>query len=149
MSLDTRDLIETRDTLTNDILQAWNEYQEENLGGEWADCDNFDDVMQIAENLKDNGSLDFLTAWEGEIREVREINDLESEISSDEWDDGIYLIEEDDFEEYCEDFVKDCYNLSEIPQFIQNNIDWSGIASDMKYDYSEVDYQGNTYLFRS
>lgn len=45
--------------------------------------------------------------------------------------------------------VKHCYNLSEIPQFIKNNIDWTGIAEDMKQDYSEVEYQGNTYLYRS
>lgn len=115
-TLDTRDLIDERDNLSNDILQAWNDYQEENFNGEYGDCDNFDDVIQFAENLKDNGSVDFLTAWENEIREVKEINDLEDEISSSEWDYGLQLIDEDDFQEYCEDLVSDICSKFEIEE---------------------------------
>ena len=148
-TLDTRDLIEERDNLSNDILQAWNDYQEENFDGEYGDCDNFDDVMQVAENLKDNGSVDFLTAWENEIREVKEINDLEDEISSSEWDYGLQLIDEDDFQEYCEDLVSDIGDLpTDLPSYISNNIDWEGVAEDLKVDYSEITFRGTTYLYR-
>lgn len=147
--LDSRDLIEERDNLTNEILQAWNDYQEENLKGEWADCGNFDDVMQIVENLKDNGSLDFLVTWDSDIRQVREIDSLENEIDNGEWEYGVTLIEEDDFEEYCEEELEQCgYFSKDFPQWIKNNIDWEGIAEDMKVDYSEVVYNGNTYLYR-
>lgn len=147
--LDTRNLIEERDNLSNDILQAWNDYQEENLGGEYGDCDNFDDVMQVTENLKDNGSVDFIITWENEIREVKEINDLEDEISSGGWDYGLQLIDEDDFQDYCEELVLDIGDLpKDLPSYISNNIDWEGVAEDLKVDYSEVTFRGTTYLYR-
>jgi hypothetical protein len=98
-TLDTRDLIEERDNLTNDILQAWNDYQEENFNGEF--------------------------------------------------DSGTTLIKESDFEEYCEDFLEDCgYFPKDFPQWIKNNIDWSGLADDMRQDYSEVEFRGINYLYR-
>jgi len=146
--LDTRDLADERDNLTNDILQAWNDYQEEKLGGEFGDCEDFDDVMQFAENLKDNGSLDFLIAWDNEITEVREINDLENEVGS-EWEYGVTLIEEDDFEDYCQELVEDIGDLPrDLPSYISNNIDWSGVADNLRQDYSEVEFRGTTYLYR-
>ena len=145
--IDTRTLIEERDNLSNDILQAWNEYQEENLNNEYGDCDDFDDVMQVAENLKDNGSLDFLITWENEIREVREINEVEDEVGS-EFDYGAILIDEDDFEEYIEELLKDCgYISDDFPSWIE--IDWEATAKNVKQDYSELTFRGTNYLFRA
>lgn len=37
---------------------------------------------------------------------------------------------------------------NDLPAIIENNIDWSGIADDMRVDYTEVEYEGRTYLFR-
>ena len=57
-------------------------------------------------------------------------------------------IEEDDFEDYCEELVIDCgYIPKDFPSWIE--IDWEATASNMKQDYSELDYQGITYLFRA
>ena len=59
------------------------------------------------------------------------------------------LVEEDDFEDYCEEELEQCgYFDKDFPQWIKNNINWEGIASDMKQNYSEIDYQGTTYLYR-
>lgn len=146
-TLDTRDLIEERDNLSNNILDAWNDYQEENFNGEYGDCDNFDDVMQVAENLKDNGSLDFLTTWENEIREVKEINDLEDEISSSEWEYGLFLVDEDDFEEFVKDDLEQLgYIIKDCPTWIE--IDWKATTNNVQQDYTEVEFRGTTYLFR-
>ena len=61
---------------------------------------------------------------------------------------GCTLIEEDDFEDYCEELVIDCgYIPKDFPSWIE--IDWEATASNMKQDYSELDYQGITYLFRA
>jgi len=77
------------------------------------------------------------------LKEIEEINELENEINNGEWEFGTYLIDEDDFEEYCEEFCNDVGYISrDTPSLIANNIDWKGIADDMKQDYSEVEYRG-------
>ena len=91
----------------------------------------------------------FLEFWEDELKEIEEINDLEDEINNGEFEFGTTLIDEDDFEEYCEDLVSDIGDLpKDLPSYISNNIDWSGIADDLRQDYSEVEFRGTTYLYR-
>ena len=91
----------------------------------------------------------FLEFWEDELKEIEEINDLEDEINNGEFEFGTTLIDEDYFEEYCEDLVSDIGDLpKDLPSYISNNIDWSGIADDLRQDYSEVEFRGTTYLYR-
>ena len=51
--------------------------------------------------------------------------------------------------------LKNCYEYDAMRLFCLdtqliafNDIDYKGIAEDMKYDYTEVTYQGKTYLHR-
>lgn len=74
------------------------------------------------------------------------IDEVES-YSGDSFEDTHFILEED-FEEYCEDLVNDCYDLRDVPQFVKNNIDWEGVANDLRVDYSSVKYNGDTYWFR-
>lgn len=137
--IDTRDLIEKRDELKEEILNDWNEKFEDN---------QIDDFDEIPLNSEDEAEKDFINYWRAEIEEIEEIDNLEDEIGS-EFDFGVFLIDEDDFEEYCEDLVSDIGDLPrDIPSYLYNNIDWSGVADDIKQDYSEVEYQGITYLYR-
>ena len=51
--------------------------------------------------------------------------------------------------EYAEQLIADCGYLSSIPDLLRNHIDWESVwNSDLRYDYSEVQFQENTYLFR-
>jgi len=51
--------------------------------------------------------------------------------------------------EYAEQLIADCGYLSSIPDLLRNHIDWESVWNcDLRYDYSEVQFQGNTYLFR-
>jgi len=138
MGLDTRDLIEERNTLKQNILDSFLEefphYEDM--------TDTFEDIRLEEEEIQS-----WKDEWLSELDEIEAINELENEVG-DEWEYGVTLIEEDDFQEYCEDFVEDCYGLKDVPQLIKNNIDWSGIADDMKQDYSEVEFRGSNYLFR-
>jgi hypothetical protein len=137
--IDTRDLIEERENTQQRILDDWNEKFEDN---------QLDDFSEIPTETEDSDVAMFLEYWEDELNEIQEINELEDEVGS-EWEYGVTLIEEDDFEEYCEDFCNDVGYISrDTPQLILNNIDWKGIADDMKQDYSEVEFRGTTYLYR-
>lgn len=66
-------LTEQKDSIGNDILQGWNEYQKEYLEDEWGTCDNADEVLTLSYNLRDNGSRDFLITWDNEIREYNDL----------------------------------------------------------------------------
>jgi hypothetical protein len=136
--LDTRDLETEREDLKqeilNDFLEVFPHYEDM--------TDTFEDIRfeeEEIESWKDN--------WFTELEIIETINNLENEVGS-EFSDGVTLIDEDDFEDYCEEFVDDCYGLRDVPQLIRNNINWSGIADDIKQDYTEVNFRGETYLFR-
>ena len=138
-TLDTRDLAETREELKQTILDSFLEEfpQYEDM------TDTFEDIRFEEEEIQS-----WKDGWLDEIVTITDIEKLEDEIGS-EWEYGVTLIEEDDFEEYCEEFVTDCgYISKDTPSLITNNIDWSGIADDMKQDYSEVVYNEITYLYR-
>lgn len=84
--------------------------------------------------------------------ELAEIDELESELGTDLESaarNGIYFIAEDGFVDYAEEFAYDIGridgNMNEWPY---NHIDWDAAADELKYDFSEVEWQGETYLFR-
>lgn len=137
--LDTRKLENERKELKQSILDSFLDtfphYEDM--------TDTFEDIRFEEEEIES-----WKKDWITELELVNDIDRLEKEIGSD-WVYGITLIEEDDFEDYCEEFCNDVGYISrDTPSLIANNIDWKGIADDMKQDYSKVDYQGKTYLFR-
>lgn len=72
---------------------------------------------------------------------------LRDDVSSSEWVYGLGLIGESYFTEYVEEMLKDIGDLpSDIPHYIA--IDWEETADNIRVDYSEVEYDGETYLFR-
>ena len=60
------------------------------------------------------------------------------------------LVADTYFETYaqnlCEEFG---YIKSDLPDFIKDNINWSGVADDLKEDYIECALDGVDYLIRS
>ena len=59
------------------------------------------------------------------------------------------MIHEDYFVEYCREMLDDIGDLPKaLPWYIENNIDWNGVAEDLKVDYIEVDFAGENYLIR-
>ena len=58
------------------------------------------------------------------------------------------MIEEDDFEDYVRELLVDCgYISKDFPYWIE--IDWEATSENVKQDYSELEYKGETYYFRS
>lgn len=51
---------------------------------------------------------------------------------------GESIISEDYFVEYTKQTIIDCgYISKDMPSFISDNIDWEGVAEDLKVDYME------------
>jgi septation ring formation regulator EzrA len=81
-----------------------------------------------------------------EKAELDELEELESEIP--EFRDGTQMISVDDFTEAMQEMLEDVGELPKnLPSYIV--IDWEATADNLKADYTEVTYQGESYLVRS
>lgn len=60
------------------------------------------------------------------------------------------LIPEGEFEEYVQDYAYDVgYAARDDDNPLHTFIDWAGWADSLKVDYTEVTFEGQTYLIRS
>ena len=52
--------------------------------------------------------------------------------------------------EYASNMVEESGYLDRVPDFLKNHIDWEAVWNcELRYDYSEVQFNENTYLFRN
>jgi hypothetical protein len=135
--LDTRDLIERRDELKegilNSFLETFEHYEER--------TESFEDILFEEEEIQE-----WKEDWSDEIDEICQIDNIEDTLGS-EFEYGVTLVREDYWEEYVEDLLVEIGYLPEdLPCWIE--IDWASTAYNVKQDYEEVLYQGDTYLGR-
>ena len=134
--IDTRDLAEKREELQTNLVDSFNEYFETKIG-------DFDELIKHIDNSDNKDVEEWRDDKVYDFEHIDEINELEYGIT--DFSFGETLIPEDDFTEYCKDMVEDY--LDNVPDFIKYNINWDG--SDLGVDYSNVTYQGVSYLVRA
>ncbi len=81
--------------------------------------------------------------------ELRALKSLAEEAAgyAADWEYGETLIRESYFTQYCIEMVQDIGDLpKDIPDYLV--IDWEKTADNIRADYTEVDYDGVTYLVR-
>lgn len=85
-----------------------------------------------------------------EAEELRKLRVFAEEASgyAVDWYYGETLIHDSYFTRYCEELVAELYDLEDVPDFIRDNIDWEGVADDLKADYTSVELDGETYWIR-
>ena len=138
--IDTRDLAEKREELQTNLVDSFNDYFD-------TEIEDFDELTKHIDSSENEDVQEWRDDNSDDFEHIEEIDELEDEIS--EFSVGETLIPNDDFTEYCEDIVNDCYNLRDVPGFIKDNINWKGVASDLSADYTNVTYQGESYLVRA
>ena len=145
---DSRDLIEYKEFLENEILDNYIEWAENH--------NNCDEAYQLEipdsyEEIEFINEEAFTQAYEGVIKNHKEITDFCEELENyGGFEHGESIISEDYFTEYSKELCNDAgYVPDNLPTFIENNIDWSGVADDLRVDYTTTDYQGQTYLMRA
>lgn len=144
---DSRDLIEYRDFLEEELVDYYNEYLDDHNM-------NVEDDEQM-EHIETFGEVD--TALEGfydrfntEIEHFEAIEKFISECDYGDFRYGEAIIGRDYFEEYCEEFVKDCgYLPNDIPGFLEVAIDWEKVADQLEMDYTTVNFENDEYLIRA
>lgn len=137
---DSRDLEEYKEYLESELIEYFNNFQERTK-------DDFEEAIDINEvDLEDD---DFIEENNLEIEHYKEILDFIEELDSSEYLYGMTIIHKDYFTEYAEEMVKDCgYIPNDLPMWIENHIDWDGVASEVEQDYTTAEYKGDTYYFR-
>lgn len=147
--IDSRDVIERieelegeREALTEAVASA----QEAVDGQEKAD--DVDETTQ-EETLEEAEAalLEWTEGDEGqELKALLALQD-EAEGYAGDWKYGATLIREDYFPDYCQELVSDIGDLpKDIPGYLV--IDWDKTADNLRVDYTEVNFDGTTYLVR-
>jgi len=150
--LDTRDLYRRQCELQeelDDLKEAVNDAKEELeelLTTYRSAVDAGYSVTETEEKVRE--AQEDLADWINEFQEeLDELNILEGEIGRN-WLHGETLIDEGDFVEYAQDLAEDISGMPRDQPWPFSHIDWEAAADDLRSDYSSVEYQGNTYLYR-
>tara|TARA_Y100000034_G_C6858259_1_gene390308 strand:- start:1079 stop:1438 length:360 start_codon:yes stop_codon:yes gene_type:complete len=106
--------------------------------------DSRDIIARIAE-LVDDEDRD-----EDETQELEALQALEQEAEDCcEWNDGEALIADHHFEKHAQELAEDIGAINGAESWPLNHIDWEGACRDLKFDYTQVDFDGATYWVRS
>lgn len=146
---DTRDLIEYRDELRQQVLETYMEWAEDHN----IHCDEGDEleVPLTFDEIEFADEEAFTMTCQDLVDNLEEIEDFcdELENNAPDFNYGSAVIHENFFTEYARDLVIEIDALpNDLPAYIENNIDWDGVAEAIKIDYAEVTYNGESYYVR-
>ena len=105
------------------------------------------DILDSRDLLDELKTLD----KEDDDERIKEIEDLIEEVGEDNFDMGVTFIREGYWVDYCEELAYDCGYLDRQSDYnpIHNYIDWEGWADAVEMDYSQSDFDGDTYYWRA
>lgn len=130
--IDSRDVIARIQELRAE-LEAWHDEQDTTLSFEYA--------LQDAANFPEHAD---------EYAELKALEALaeEAEGYAADWQYGETLIRDSYFEQYARDFAEDIGAISKDQSWPNYCIDWERAASDLRMDYTQVDFDGVAYWIR-
>jgi hypothetical protein len=143
---DSRDVIEYLDFLESDIISEYEDYFSEEISEGTKEYIDREDILDLETSEKE-----FFESYREDILEYMALRDFvnEAEGYSPDFNYGATIISWDHFEEYARELVEEIGDLPKgLPAYIENNIDWEGVADDIKQDYTGIDFDGRTYYIR-
>lgn len=149
--IDSRSIIERIEELESDRELLTDELEEA------TDCvkNHHDDVLDEKGTYPEHDEFrrcrDELAAWDEENgEELSELLALAEQCEGyGDWSHGETLILESHFEDYAQELAEDIGAVNKDAKWPNNHIDWEAAADELKQDYTEVDFGGETYLMRS
>jgi len=117
---------------------------------DFVSTEEIQDRIDELETLLDGINEDELILFIEEKEELETLIDLKDEIGDYTFENQETLIRATEIKDYLVDMVYDIGDLpKELPSYIESNINWDGVVSDLLYDYSEVEINDVTFYFRS
>jgi hypothetical protein len=99
-------------------------------------------------DLRDDEDHEFQGHEELELEELEQLEaDLGCTLEA-AYQNGAIFIDEDYFVEYAKELAYDIGVVSDDLEWPNTFIDWDAAADALKVDYTEVEFDGNTYLVR-
>lgn len=139
--LDTRDLEKRLEELNDELSELEETLEDARAALRENEDDSQEEDLKEAVELADN---DLINWHESNDEEHKALLDLADEINL---SDGETMIPDDEFSAYVEELARDCGYISrDFPNWIE--IDWDKTAENVKQDYTEVEYLGETYQVR-
>ena len=107
------------------------------------------DIIDSRDLLEELETLDEEDSYDKERIEM--IDDLKEEVGKDNFEMGVTFIRENYWVQYCEDLAYDCGYLDRQDDSnpLQYHIDWQGWADAVEMDYSQINFDGDTYYWRA
>ena len=107
------------------------------------------DIIDSRDLLEELETLDEEDSYDKERIEM--IDDLKEEVGKDNFEMGVTFIRENYWVQYCEDLAYDCgyMDRQDDNNPLQYHIDWQGWADAVEMDYSQIDFDGDTYYWRA
>lgn len=137
---DKRDLIATREEELNECKEALATDPE--VAGV---AESVDDAQASLDSAKD----DFDKDEQAELTALETLKDEIGERRGKISHEGGPYVDERDFEDYAREIADDIGAIDKDAGWPCNCIDWDQAARELKMDYSSVEWQGDTYLYRS
>lgn len=138
----TDDLIDSRDVVKR-IEELESEREDWQTDNELEDYPGFE--------MSEEGTKWFEWDESSEGLELESLLALQEELEdyAPDWNHGTTLIRDSYFTEYCKDLVNDIGDLPrDLPSYIESNINWDGVAEDLKVDYTSGEFDGVEYWVR-
>ena len=109
------------------------------------------DILDRFDALISDEELDDLDEYDKEELEMLRnlIKDLEDTFGEEDVKFGITMIRDDYFEEYAQELAEDIGAISRNCDWPANCIDWEQAVRELQMDYTEIDFDGGTYLMRA
>ena len=107
------------------------------------------DILDSRDLLDELKTLDKEDSYDKERIEM--IDDLKEEVGKDNFEMGVTFIRENYWVQYCEDLAYDCgyMDRQDDNNPLHYHIDWQGWADAVEMDYSQTDFDGDTYYWRA
>lgn len=105
------------------------------------------DLQQEIDDLEAEDSDDEPLEAE-DVERLETLRDLAETVGG-EWQYGVQLIPERDFKEYAQELAEELDLINAEASWPYTCIDWDQATNDLRSDYSTVEFDGDTYLYRS
>lgn len=150
--IDSRDVIARIEELESELETLTDAVDEARRGVDEPDLDGDDrpleEIMEEARETLASAESD-LADWDGE-EELKTLKALADQCEGcGDWDSGEGLIRDSYFEEYAEQLADDIGAIDRNARWPVNCIDWEKAADELKADYTEVDFAGESYWIRA
>jgi antirestriction protein len=122
--------------------EEWAVHDLEGFGGlKLGEYPDIETVASLAELIEEHGE-DVVAAASDVCSSLEEIADTIADRYR-----GEYKSPED----FAEEFVTECHDLSQIPEFLRYHIDWEGVAHDYEVngDFNFIERGGSVYVFHN